>query len=239
MSVGGWTCLALAAMAGALLVPDRSSGLLLRRIIPPGARGPSSTARIGRVVRSWITRVTGDRRAAEERRALVREACEVMATELRAGREPVAALEAAAGTFPALAPVVATSRMGGDVPTSLRSIQLPGAEGLARLASAWTVAAASGAGLADVLDRVSAGLRDDEDLRAEVAAQLAAPRASARLLAALPLLGLTLGVGAGADPIRFLVGNPYGLLCLALGVALAVTGLAWVDRLSRNAEPLA
>ncbi|MEQ4204054.1 type II secretion system F family protein [Actinopolymorpha sp. B9G3] len=238
MSVAGWWCLALAAAAGALLVPDRSAEVLLRRILPPADQGQSVMVRIWERARSRFGRVGGDRRDIEERRALVREACEVIATELRVGRAPVAALEAAADTCPALAPVVAVSRMGGDVPTSLRSIRLPGAEGLTRLAAAWTVAAATGAGLADVLDRVSAGLRDDDALRDEVAAQLAAPRASARLLAALPLLGLALGVGAGADPIGFLARSPYGLVCLVMGSALAVTGVSWVNRLARHAEPL-
>jgi tight adherence protein B len=238
MSGAGWWCLVLAAAAGALLVPDRSADLLLQRIRPSGRTSRRAHERVLARTRSWAGRVKGARRDVEDRRALVRESCEVIAAELRAGRSPLAALEAAAGVLPALMPAVAVSRMGGDVPGALRSIRLPGAEGLARLAAAWAVAAGSGAGLADVLDQVSAGLRDDEALRDEVAAQLSGPRASARMLAALPLLGIALGIGAGADPIGFLAGSPYGLVCLVLGVVLAVTGVSWVDRLARNAEPL-
>ncbi|MGH3487444.1 MAG: type II secretion system F family protein [Actinopolymorphaceae bacterium] len=238
MSGVGWWCLALAATAGALMTPDRRAGTLLQRIRPSARRRPSLPVRIVVRVGTWARKVGSERRDVEERRALVREACDVIATELRAGRPAIAALEAAAGVFPALTPAVAVSRMGGDVPAALRSIRLPGAEGSTRIATAWAVAAGSGAGLADVLDQVAAGLRADEALRDEVAAQLAGPRASARMLAALPLLGIALGFGAGANPLGFLAGSPYGVACLVLGVALAVTGVCWVDRLARNAEPL-
>src|SRR3712207_2269590 len=69
-------------------------------------------------------------------------------------------------------------------------------------------------------------VRQQQDLRTAVAA----PQASAVLLAALPLLALTLGSGIGADPWHVLVATPVGNLPLVVGAALEVTGLTWSSR---------
>ncbi|MPZ12782.1 MAG: hypothetical protein GEU89_21695, partial [Kiloniellaceae bacterium] len=81
--------------------------------------------------------------------------------------------------------------------------------------------------LAVVLDRVSAALRAEQACADEVSASLGPPRATARLLAVLPVMGLVLGVGIGGDPVAFLFGTAPGNVCLALGCALALTGVWW------------
>ncbi len=111
-----------------------------------------------------------------------------------------------------------------------------GFEPLAHIAAGWEVSHRSGAGLADVLDRLSLSLRDDEDVRLEVAGALGPPRATARLLAALPIFGALLGIGLGADPVGVLLGSMLGAGCLAVGAALAITGLFWVERIAAAAE---
>lgn len=177
------------------------------------------------------------RKAALARSSAVREVCEVLAAELRAGRTPDEALVAAPKLFPELGPAVLAGKLGADVPAAVREIKAPGATGaLHALAAAWSVADRSGAGLAVVLDRLTTKLRADEELREEVSAQLAAPRATARVVATLPLAGLGLGLGLGADPLAFLVGTPVGLGCLLVGAGLVLAGLAWVERLARRAE---
>ena len=50
-------------------------------------------------------------------------------------------------------------------------------------------------------------------------------------VAVLPLLGLGLGAGMGADPVHVLTGTVVGSLCLAGGVGLAGAGVVWVDRI--------
>ncbi len=227
----------LVAAGFALAVPARPDRLLARRVRLGGRRswvvGVRDLAAQGatRAKDLWV-----GRRGAERRRAAVREACDVVVAELRAGHSPGHALEAAGAVLPELMQVATTGRMGGDVPAALRAVQRSGEESLGRLAVAWSVAATSGAGLAGVLDRIAGGLREEEALRNEVAAQLAAPRASARVLAVLPLLGLALGTGVGADPVGFLLGSPYGWLCLVAAAVLTAAGLAWVERLARAAE---
>lgn len=87
--------------------------------------------------------------------------------------------------------------------------------------------AQSGAALADVLDSVAAAHRADERIRAAVNAELAAPRASAALLAMLPVLGIALGAAAGAQPLTVLFHTGLGAGCLAGGVVLDACGVAW------------
>jgi tight adherence protein B len=193
-----------------------------------------------------------DRQRRELLRAATREACDVLVSELHAGQSATRALEQAATVLPALAPVAAVSRMGGDTSAALRAAadtggpvglaggaQMAAIDGprfLARLAAAWAVAEMSGAGLTVVLRRVAWSLRVEEEVRREVANQLAGPRASARILAALPLMGWALGSAAGFDPLGFLLGSPAGWACATAAVALSVTGLVWVERLAASAE---
>jgi tight adherence protein B len=84
-----------------------------------------------------------------------------------------------------------------------------------------------------VEDDLRSRLRHQQDLRTAVAA----PQASAILLAALPLLALAMGSGIGADPWGVLTTTPVGNLLLVLGVGLETAGLAWSSRLVRHALP--
>ncbi|MFB4316313.1 type II secretion system F family protein [Actinomadura sp. 21ATH] len=111
----------------------------------------------------------------------------------------------------------------------------PGAEGLRLLAACWRIGAERGGSLATVLDGLVAALRDEEAQRQEIATQLAGPRATARLLAGLPSLGLSMAAALGADPLRFLFATLPGLGCLLGGVALNVVGLWWTGRLAEIA----
>ena len=62
----------------------------------------------------------------------------------------------------------------------------------------------------------------------------AGPRSSARLLAGLPLLGLAMGSGVGADPWAVLTTTGSGQALLVAGVLLEVAGIAWTGRLVRR-----
>ena len=186
---------------------------------------------------SRLRRRAATRRAAAVRRGAVLATCDALAAELRAGQQPPRALASAAEAWPELKPAASAARLGGDVPRALRdAATLPGGASLATVAAAWQVAHRTGAGLAEVLDRTAEGLRAEEATRREVVASLAAPRATARLLALLPVFGLLLGSGVGADPWAFLLSTPLGLACLALGCGLALAGLVWVERLADSAE---
>jgi tight adherence protein B len=252
-----------AAVAGLLWPATPSARLLQRRLSRPAdhrtiaakVRGvvPIGVALLGIVLGWWLGAVGGvvvvaavfigwswrRRRArgaagAERRRAEVLAGCQSLASLLRSGRAPVAAVATVGTDWPEMfGSVAAAARFDGDIAPALRAAAAaPGAEGLVALAAGWTVSMETGAGLANVVDGVVRTLRDREFVRREIAAQLASVRATARLLGGLPLLPHALGVGLGADPARFLFRTPYGLGCLVAGGVLVVLGLIWVDRLS-------
>ncbi|MFC7482252.1 type II secretion system F family protein [Luedemannella flava] len=102
-----------------------------------------------------------------------------------------------------------------------------------RVAAAVTLAERTGAPLAAVLDRLDQQLRAALRLRSTVAAQAAGARASAWLLAVLPLAGVALGPVMGVSPGAVLLGTPLGAGCLLGAVALQLGGLAWAARLAR------
>ncbi|MBA2444986.1 MAG: type II secretion system F family protein [Nocardioidaceae bacterium] len=187
-----------------------------------------------------VRRLLGDwrRRKARRRRQIeVIGLCDALAAEMRSGLPTRLALARSCELWPDLAPVLAADRVGGDVADALRvAAAQSGAEGLRAVAAAWEVAATSGVALADVLDRVAVGLRHDDEARAEVTAALGPPRATAKMLAALPALGLGMGVAMGAAPLDFLLRSEAGWLCLAAGITLATLGLLWVERLAQSAE---
>lgn len=248
----------LAALAAWLAIPRPRAARRLAALAPAATTKPTLTAtarngpvRIGTALGArlptWrdlvdLVRGRGRRRASAAWPEASIELCQSMAAELRAGRTPGDALRAAAEVLPpnvriGLRAVVAVASAGGDVPAELTEVARrdAGAAGLRQVAAAWRVGAGSGGGLADVLERVAQSLRDQQAHGAQVAAQLAGPRATARLLAALPLLGLGLAAGSGARPLDFLFGTPAGLACLAAGLGLDALGLWWSTRIAAAA----
>jgi len=165
------------------------------------------------------------------------EVCDLLAAELAAGRPPGAALDEAASAWSGLRPVADACGLGGDVPAALRlAAATPGADGLRLLAGAWSVSQRTGSGLATSARRVADACRRDQGMRHAVAGELSSARATSRLVAGLPVLALLMGTGSGADPWTFLLGTPYGLACLAGGLAIGFVGLWWIEMLARGVD---
>lgn len=181
-------------------------------------------------------------------RTAVIEICDGMAAELAAGRNPDEAFKAATAVLdPRVAgPLNAALTVNDRSPPPGRAPEIPGrlaglagrpgAEGLRLLVACWRIGAERGGTFATVLDGLAAALRDEEAQRQEVAVHLAGPRATARLLALLPALGLAMAAALGADPLVFLFGTFPGLACLAAGIGLDLAGLWWTRRLAKGAE---
>ncbi|WP_283139770.1 type II secretion system F family protein [Rhizohabitans arisaemae] len=164
---------------------------------------------------------------------------EGLAAELHAGRAPEDALVRA---IKSLEPdcsrlfdsVVAVAGEGGDIPDALRAA-LPGLDGVRELAACWQVSIVAGGTLAPLVENVARTLRDSEAHRQQITAELAGARATARLLAILPIIGMSLGVAMGMEPFSYLFGTLPGLICLVIGIGLNLVGLAWVRRLVKAA----
>ncbi|WP_280727447.1 type II secretion system F family protein [Kitasatospora sp. MAA4] len=181
----------------------------------------------------------------------ITELCAALAGELRSGATPDQALDSIAGRGRSSGGLdsrlgeeavvrLAAGRYGADVPAAFRWLaQLPGGGGAAAIAACWQVTADSGTGLATGLDRVAEALRAERALEDEIRGELAGPRTTAGLLAALPVFGLLLGGALGAHPVTILLHTPLGLGCLSAGAVLEAVGLVWTARIVRGAQYLA
>jgi tight adherence protein B len=101
-------------------------------------------------------------------------------------------------------------------------------------AAVWRLAEHTGAPAADLIERIESDARAADRGKASAAAQAAGAQATALLLAALPVGGIALGYGIGADPLRVLLHTPLGAACAAGALFLQCAGLFWVDRLANG-----
>ena len=69
-------------------------------------------------------------------------------------------------------------------------------------------------------------------IRARTEAGLAGARATATVLAGLPVLGVGLGQLMGAAPLGILLAGGLGGIMLVVGTALVCAGLLWTDRIA-------
>ncbi|SDN50706.1 type II secretion system F family protein [Geodermatophilus sp. DSM 45219] len=172
----------------------------------------------------------------EARLAALGEALTALGAELRSGRSLDEATRAAVGACAdegsgrALARAVRSPEDGtGGVPTDELG------QALGRVAAAARLSARTGCSLAAVVGAVEDDLRARSRQRLELRSATAGSRASAALLAGLPVLGLVMGGGVGADPWRVLTTTATGQVLLVAGVGLEVAGLAWSARLVSRA----
>jgi tight adherence protein B len=205
-------------------------------VLAAGAPVPSALA-VVLAATSWaghrLWQMRARAREAARSRGRVPECCELLASQLAAGQPPVSALAAAAADWTALAPVAQVAAYGGDVPAAFqRAAAMPGASDLRLVAAAWRVSHRTGLGLADALARVAATLRDTLATERVVRGELASARATARLVAGLPVAAWMIGSGSGGDPVGFLLTTLPGVACLAAGLGLVVVGLAWIERIA-------
>ncbi len=212
-----------------------TGGALVVAAIGFGSRGVAVTASLLAVggTAAQVGRSVIRGRGAAAARTEVAHACQVLARLVAAGQTPSEALRTAAEDCPVLAESASMQRVGGDpVDVWRRASGAPGHAGLIALARAWSVTHVTGAAMARPLGDVAVALRSDRVVSNVVQSELAAPRATGRLMALLPLAGLGLGYLIGGDPVRFLIDSWVGQICLVLGVALACAGVMWVERLA-------
>lgn len=219
-----------------LVVFATSAGLILGDAA--GATVALSLALIAGTVLGLVLRQRRQRLAWRRAEAIA-ESSQLLAGLLRVGHVPVSALALAGAETEVFAEAVAAQRVGGSLTaTWQRQSREPGGAGLAALAAAWQVCESSGASLTDTLDALADHLDSVRRVGRVVAAELSAPKATGRMLAALPFAGLALGFAIGGDPFGFLIGSPVGQGCLVAGVALACGGVWWIERIAGSAvEP--
>jgi tight adherence protein B len=177
------------------------------------------------------------RRSALRTRAAVAHACAVLASYLRVGQVPSAALAIAAADCAVLREGHHAQTLGGEVgQVWRRQARRPGHSGLLELARAWQVSTETGAPMSSTLDQVAASLAADQALTRVVNSELSAARATGKVMAVLPGCGIGVGYLLGGDPARWLLAGPAGWACLLAGVVLACAGVLWIEALARHAS---
>jgi tight adherence protein B len=181
-----------------------------------------------------------DRRRRTVACAALLEALEVVIGELRVGAHPAAASAVAAGEVGgsvarAFAVSSARSGLGGSAAQGLRDPHSIVAAELSRIADSWAVAEQYGLGLGELLASARTDLFGRIRFRDRAEAALAGPRATASVLAGLPLLGIGLGEAMGAQPLSVLFGAGIGAVLLPLGAGLGCAGLLWTDSITKAA----
>lgn len=180
----------------------------------------------------------------EAHRRMLLSGLEVVIADLRVGAHPADACDTAARetTGPvadAFRVAAARSRLGGSAADGLRSsAPVDGSDGLAgnlaRIADAWAVSDRHGLALAELLAAARTDLAARMRIRARTDAGLAGARATATVLAGLPLLGVGLGQLMGAAPVAILLSGGLGGVLLVAGAVLACAGLLWTDRIAER-----
>lgn len=101
------------------------------------------------------------------------------------------------------------------------------------LAAVWRVADLSGAPFADVLERMHLAFASLSRLSERRSVLLSGPRATIRLVSALPVIALLLGAALGFDPLGILL-SPAGVLLGVTGGVLLSFGVWWATKLTQR-----
>lgn len=93
-----------------------------------------------------------------------------------------------------------------------------------------------GAPMADILDAIGDSIDDAQAVAEARRIASAGPLMSARVLAALPLIGIVSALALGASPWQFYTGATVGRICALLGAAAWVAGIASCRRILARAR---
>jgi tight adherence protein B len=169
-------------------------------------------------------------------------AIDVLVGELRVGAHPAAAFavaadETAGPVAGACRAVAARARLGADVAAGLRGVGetsvLPSQ--WERLAVCWQLAADHGLAMSALMHAAQRDIAERQRFSGQVQSAMAGARATATILASLPVLSVLMGQLIGAHPIAFLLGGQLGGCLLVVGLTLICGGLLWSDHITGQA----
>jgi tight adherence protein B len=181
------------------------------------------------------------RRGMDESREL-ETAIDVLVGELRVGAHPaqafaVAAEETAGPVADSCRAVAARAWLGADVTAGLHTVAdtsaLPAQWD--RLAVCWQLAGEHGLAMSTLMRAAQRDIAERQRFSGHVRSAMAGARATAAILASLPLLAVLLGQLIGAHPVAFLLGGHAGGWLLVVGLTLVCGGLLWSDRITDRA----
>lgn len=224
VSASGLGCIAVCAFVAAAVALPLTTALAVGVV---GATGGLRYRRRRRL-----------RGALDEGRTL-ETALDVLVGELRVGAHPVrafcvAADETVGAVALSLRGVAARARLGADVTAGLRAAarSSPMSAHWHRLAVCWQLASDHGLAIATLMRAAQRDIAERQRFSERLASSMAGARATAAILAGLPVLGVLLGQLIGARPLNFLLSGHAGGWLLVVGSILACGGLLWSDRIT-------
>lgn len=158
-----------------------------------------------------------------------------LAVLLSAGVAPASAWRhvAASTGSPVAQAVVAGADLAGAASTTTGLER----EAWRGLGAAWAVATESGAPLAPALRDFARSLRELGEAQRDARVALAAPVATARMVMALPAVGVLFGLALGFNTLATLFVTPLGWICLVVGGGLLLLASRWNGTLVAAARP--
>jgi len=164
---------------------------------------------------------------------------EAVAGSLRAGSSMLQALAAAVEDAPGLLgaelhEVVVRAERGSPLDAELeRWVERRPVPGIRLAVAALALAVHTGGPQARALDAVAASLRDRGAVRREASALAGQARASAMVMAAVPLVFACLAATLDPRVGHVLTATPMGLACLGGGLLLDGVAGVWMARITR------
>ncbi|MGU3293117.1 type II secretion system F family protein [Williamsia sp. M5A3_1d] len=214
------------------------------------AYGPSAAVAVVIVGAALLHRAGLRRRERADSAALdlLLDAVAVMIAELSVGAHPARACRQAADDVAAecdatlrdspgsvvsvLTRMAGRAELGGDVAAGVENAGAVHQSSWDRVAVAWRTAEQQGLSMADLLAAVRDDLVARRRFTERTRAALAGARATATVLAFLPVLGIGLGQAMGASPLAVLTGGGLGGILLVVGVGLVAGGLWWTEKIT-------
>ncbi|WP_430592287.1 type II secretion system F family protein [Humidisolicoccus flavus] len=123
-------------------------------------------------------------------------------------------------------------RGSGGFIEALRSLPQPAWR---MLGATLAVATTSGAPVAVALTRIAAQLRQYATHERALHAAFAGPKATARLVLAMPPIALLFGAALGMNPLGVLFGSPIGVALLVVGLSLIALASWWSRKILQKA----
>ncbi len=233
---GGSAAARLRAARGTATGPTTVRWGWLAVVVPVGALliGPGQ-ALAAALAAGTVRDLRARNRAARERAGRlsgILAGVDAMVAELSVGAHPAAACSTAGrdAEDPRVSAVFAEmagrAELGGDVAAGLRT-HAGESVAWARIAAAWETGTRHGIGMGELLVSVREDLRARERYERRAHSALAGARATAQVLAALPVLGVAMGQLIGADPLGTLLRTGAGGVLLVVGTCLTCAGLLW------------
>lgn len=179
----------------------------------------------------WLWHSSRSQRHNRRLRAAEVESVRALARELGTGRSldnavGSVAAQAHSSVAPMLERLAAGARLEGAVSVGSGPVE-------SSIHAALRMSRRFGVPLAGLMSRIADGVYDQMLADEQRAAAVAGAKLSGYLLAGLPVVGVLLGVGMGANPLPVLFGGGLGSALLLAGVTLSCAGLLWSARIAR------